>query len=112
MDAVARQNIHAVQLGGKFSPVKKGSVALTWHAFWLDDGNDALYAASGAPIRFAPMASSKQVGVEMDLIARYEIARGLVALAGYSHFFTGRFIEQSGPAADSDFGYLQLQYTF
>ena len=52
------------------------------------------------------------MGVEMDLTLSYEFARGLVALAGYSHFFTGRFIEQSGPHEDIDFGYLQLQYTF
>jgi hypothetical protein len=112
IDAVARQNIQAVHLGGKFSPLKKSAVAMTWHAFWLDDGNDALYAASGAPIRFDPAASSKHVGVEMDLTLSYEFARGLVALAGYSHFFTGRFIEQSGPDENTDFGYLQLQYTF
>ncbi len=112
IDAVARQNIQAVHLGGKFSPLKKSAVAVTWHAFWLDDGNDALYAASGVPIRLDPAASSKHVGVEMDLTVSYEVVRGLVALVGYSHFFTGRFIEQSGPADDTDFGYLQLQLTF
>ena len=75
-----------MQLGGKFSPLKKSAVTVTWHAFWLDDGNDALYAASGVPIRLNPAASSKHVGVEMDLTVAYEVVRGLVALVGYSHW--------------------------
>jgi len=112
IDAIARQNIQAVHLGGSFLPLPGSSVSLTWHAFWLDDGNDALYSAPGSPIRFDPTASSKYVGVEMDLVVTYEILRGLVALVGYSHFFTGRFVAQTGPSDDTDFGYVQLQYTF
>jgi hypothetical protein len=112
IDAVGRQNIHAVHFGGKFSPIEKSAAALTLHSFWLADRNDALYAASGSPIRFDPTASSKHVGVELDLKLTYEFVRGLVGVAGYSHFFTGRFIEQSGSDDDTDFGYLQLQYTF
>ena len=78
----------------------------------IDDLNDALYAASGGPIRLAPLASSKHVGVEMDLTVKYKFVRGLAALVGYSHFFAGRFLAESGPDEDVDFGYLQLQYTF
>ncbi len=31
---------------------------------------------------------------------------------GYSHFFAGEFIEESGPSNDIDFLYLQVRYTF
>ena len=33
-------------------------------------------------------------------------------LVGYSHFFTGAFINRSGPGRDRDFVYAALQYTF
>jgi len=33
-------------------------------------------------------------------------------LVGYSHFFAGPFIDDSGRDQDIDFGYLQGQYTF
>ena len=112
IDAIARQNIHAVHGGARFSPFRRTVLALTWHAFWLDDGNDALYAASGSPIRFDPTASSQHVGVEMDLTVKVEVVTGLAGLVGYSHFFTGRYIAQTGPDGDVDFGYIQIQYTF
>jgi len=31
---------------------------------------------------------------------------------GYSHFFPGDFVKETGPAPDVDFLYLQVQYTF
>ena len=42
----------------------------------------------------------------------YQITRHLLGYVGYSHFFTGAFINRSGPGRDSDFVYAVLQYTF
>jgi len=112
IDVVGRQNIRTVHGGLSFSPIRKARVALTWHGFWLDEPGDALYAPSGAPIRRDPTANERFVGAEMDLSASYEIITGLFALAGYSHFFSGAYLAESGPDKDVDFGYLQLQYDF
>ena len=30
-------------------------------------------------------------------------------LAGYSHFFAGNFVEETGPSDDADFAYLQIE---
>ncbi len=49
---------------------------------------------------------------QLDLLANYRITRHLLGYLGYSHFFTGAFINQSGPGRDSDFVYAALQYTF
>ena len=54
----------------------------------------------------------RYVGAELDLLANYQITRHLLGYAGYSHFFTGAFINRSGPGRDSDFVYAALQYTF
>ena len=48
----------------------------------------------------------------MDLTLKAEVLTGLAGLLGYSHFFTGRYIAQTGPDRDVDFGYVQPQYTF
>ena len=85
---------------------------MTWHAFWLDDVNDALYNAPGTAIPLDPSVSSKHVGVEMEPTFKYEFVRGLTTLIGYNHFFTGHYLSDAGPHEDVDFGYLQLQYTF
>jgi hypothetical protein len=35
-----------------------------------------------------------------------------VFTGGYSHFFPGPFIEESGSAEGIHFGYIMVQYTF
>lgn len=112
MDLVARQNIHSVQAGMKFSPVRGSVFAMTWHSFWLADGTDALYGASGKVLRFDPTASSKHVGVEVDLTFKYVFVRGFDTLIGYSHFFPGNYVSETGPDDNVDFFYLSLQYSF
>ena len=52
------------------------------------------------------------MGIELDLTARYQIDVHLVGLVGYSRFFSGSFIRNSGSARDVDFLYAQLEYTF
>ena len=56
--------------------------------------------------------SSLDVGAEIDLTLKYQFDRHLVAVGGYSHFFTDDFIKQFRPSNSIDFLYLTLQYTF
>jgi hypothetical protein len=112
VDVVARQNIHSIQGGVSFSPVKRGVLDMNWLAFWLDDVNDALYSAPGDIIRLDPTASSKQVGVEVDITFKYEFLLGFDTLLGYSHFFAGDYLSETGADKDIDFGFIILAYTF
>jgi hypothetical protein len=112
IDSVARQNIHSVQSGVRIKPFEKALLEMTWLAFWLEDVNDALYDAGGSVIRLDPTASSSFVGGEVDITFKYPLFRGIDTLVGYSHFFAGQFLSDSGPDDDVDFGYLQIQYTF
>jgi hypothetical protein len=52
------------------------------------------------------------VGFEVDLTATYVIAPHIDFLLGYSHFFAGPLVEQTGSAEDIDFAYFSVQYTF
>ena len=62
-------------------------------------------------LRAGTLGSSRDVGGEIDLLANYAFNPHLSLLGGYSHFFAGEFIDQSGKDQDTDFVYLSLQYT-
>ena len=87
-------------------------MSLTQYFFWRASDRDALYNAAGAVLRPGTGTDAPYVGAELDLLANYQIIRHLLGYVGYSHFFTGAFINQSGPGRDSDFVYAALQYTF
>ena len=75
-------------------------------------GQDALYNAGGAVVRPGSASDERFVGSELDLLVKYEFNRHLMGMFGYSHFFAGDFIEDSGADKDIDFVYASLQFTF
>jgi len=112
IDAIGRQNVIDAYSGVSFSPIKKVTVALDGHYFWRADDNDALYNAGGAATRAGAPGTSNKIGAELDLTMKYKLDRHTLVLFGYSHFFPGSFIKQTGPGDDVDFLYLSVQYTF
>jgi hypothetical protein len=112
IDAIGRQNIIDFSLGVTGSPFAKATVGITGHFFWRADTDDAVYNAGGAAVRAGGAGSSSEVGQEIDLTLKYKFDRHLAGLLGYSHFFAGNFIDQSGSSEDIDFLYVQLEYTF
>lgn len=108
-DFVGRQNIVDVSAGSTWPLAEGVSLDLDVHHFRVLDADDALYGASGAPLRTG--LSEKQVGSEVDLLANWAVQRGVNGYAGYSHFFAGPALESSGPSEDVDFVYLGLSFT-
>ena len=121
IDLVGRQNVIAPNLGVRFRPFKKLTIALNGLYFWRASTGDGLYNAGGGVVRSGslPLAAgqtglsgSREVGQELDLTFIYTFDRHTKVELGYSHFFPGDFIRETGPSNDVDFLYLQLQYTF
>jgi hypothetical protein len=113
VDVVGRQNVHNIRTGVDMKLLKNLSAGVHVHNFWLAEESDALYNAGGAPLRRdATGSSGSYVGSEIDLIFKLKIDRHSSVVAGYSHFFTGTFIEGTGPDDDVDFTYVQYQFTF
>ena len=83
-----------------------------YHYFIRADANDALYNAGGIPYRAGAAGTSTRIGAEIDLLVKYQFNPHLGGIAGYSHFFPGLFVKQSGSGQDMDFIYLGVQYTF
>lgn len=112
IDAIGRQNIRSVSIGVEANPTERLTLELSNYAFWLDDSDDALYDAGGNVLRPGGSFQSSDVGFEVDLLANYSFDRHLQGQLGYSHFFAGEALEESGPSDDVDFVYLGLQLTF
>lgn len=112
MDFVGRQNAIDVSPGVTFSLMNKMTVSATGHLLWRAENADALYNAGGGVVRGGGLGSDKEIGSEIDLTLKYKFDSHMLGLLGYSHFFAGDFIEESGSSEDMDFIYAQLQYTF
>ncbi len=112
IDTIGRQNILDLSAGATCTPVEKLKTKATWHQFWLMDDNDALYNAGGGVVRPGGATGSTSVGSELDITVEYPVDAHLKLLFGYSHFFDGSVLEQSGTHDDIDFAYAQAEYTF
>ena len=112
MDTIGRQNVYDVSLGFAIEPIEKMRAWVHYHNFWLDSRTDALYNAGGAAIRPAAAIDSYYVGSELDFRVTWGFRPHMQLLAGYSHFFAGDVLEDSGPSEDMDFVYTQLTVTF
>ncbi len=127
MDLVSLQNVHDARAIFQLKPHKQVSLALEGHSFWLADTHDNFYNVSGAArggIATTPGTGyginpsySNFVGNELDFIVGYAVTRYAQLEAGYGHFFTGDYIQQSlsAPAfgsRDADYVYLQASINF
>ena len=111
-DVIGRQNIVDFRGRATLVPVGELKATIDTHYFLLASDDDALYDASGNIVRAGGLDGSNEVGWELDLTLAHPIGRHLVASGGYSHFFAGEMIEDTGPDDDIDFAYLALEYTF
>ena len=112
IDVVGRQNVSAFSTGLSAEPIGKLKVNLAGHVFWRADDDDALFNAGGAVVRPGAASSANHIGSEIDLTLAYPFNRHLVGLFGYSHFFAGDFVDETGSSDDIDFVYVSLQFTF
>ena len=51
-------------------------------------------------------------GQEIDFTVTYEFTRNVKVQAGYSHFFAGAYLVDTGPHSDADFWYLMTNFSY
>ena len=118
MDYIGRQNIVQVHPGVDLTLAKHKRYAQNvilrteYHQLWRESVRDAVYDASGAVLRPGTASRSRSIGGELDLLINWQIDQHLSAYGGYSHFFAGTFIHDTGPSYDSDFFYTAVNYAF
>ncbi|MDB5295546.1 MAG: hypothetical protein JWO31_1529, partial [Phycisphaerales bacterium] len=118
IDVIGRSNIIDVHPGVELallenrSFAKKVALRADYHLFWRYSTDDAVINAGGGVLRADGGSDAAFVGSEIDLLLNWQIDRHTAAYFGYSHFFAGDFLEQTGPSEDIDFVYAAVQFTF
>lgn len=113
MDLFSWQNIHDLELSLKAKPCKQVGLETDFHSFWLANTNDAWYRSNGVTkVRPITPGADSHVGNEIDLLVTYQPVKFLNIWAGYSHFFAGGYVKDTGPGDDADFGYFQATISF
>ena len=113
MDAFSWQNMHDVRLMLSANPLKKLRVSADFHLFWLATTNDAWRRANAKTmVRPITPGASSFAGSEVDLLANYTLNPHATFTAGYSHFFAGSYLDDTGAGDDADFFYVISQIKF
>ena len=130
-DYVSWQNMHNLRLSLTGKPTAQWTLALEGHFFWLADTSDVYYNVAGIPRAGIPGSLvtpnvgagyrgvpgfSSSLGAELNLVSGYALNKFTSIEAGYSHYFVGKYQQQSfqnvGGAADADWLYLQMVLNF
>ncbi len=112
LDIFAWRNGHDLIAKISAQPNEDLWIEAAFHYFLLDSDTDSWYNAAGAPIRTVGGGVSNSVGAEIDLHAKYTLNPATKLWIGYSHFFAGNYVEDTGDSPDMDWVYFQMTVNF
>lgn len=114
MNVVSWKNLEDYALNFSLQPTKPLKLSLDYHYFRLAQSRDAWYWVNGKPERRDPAGrAGRELGHELDMIARWQVNKELELLAGYTCFFTGDYVRNTpGNNRDANWTFLQLTYSF
>ena len=113
MDTFSWQNMQNLVLRLAAQPHPDVKTTLDLHSFWLANTADAWYRANGTTqVRGINPDADSHAGCEIDFTVNTKLTSHLDMLAGYSHFFAGAYLSDTGPGDDADFGYLMLTLNY
>lgn len=112
LDIFAWRNGHDVALKVSAKPTDDLFMEIATHFFRLDSDSDAWYNAPGRPIRRVAGGVDNNVGIELDLHFKYRLDSATNLWFGYSHFFAGDYVEQTGKSPDTDWIFFQVTLDF
>ena len=121
MDEFSWRNIHDLRVQATAKPAKGWEIGLDYHAFFLADTNDYWYRSNGLSTLRTRTPDGRDVrtigarafaGHEFDLTVSYEFRKNIKLQAGYSHFFAGSYLSDTGADDDADFGYIMTTFSY
>jgi len=114
MDFFSLQNMHNIEVVTQTNIAQTWKLRAAWQGFWLaKPGTDAWYNAGAGITRSASAGASHKVGDEIDITLKHTFpVISSTMYIGYSHFFTGAYIAQTGSSKDADFIFTQLKAMF
>ncbi len=115
MDLAALQNLNDYRFSLSINPSQKLKMTADLHMMYVDTPKDSLYAANRSAARTATAGLSQvnaHAGNEIDVWASYKICPYASLALGYSHFFAGQYLADTGANDDADFAYTALTFNF
>lgn len=113
MDLMSWRNGHDIELEASLKPHERLLAVSEVHFFILDEAeDDAWYNAGGAVLRTGVDGADSYAGTELDLRLQYNACKWFAVEGGYSHFFAGAYLNDTGDDEDADWAYLQATVTF
>jgi len=108
MDLFRWQNMREAALEGSLTPNKKWKLISATNFFWLDSYRDSWYDSTGRKLRTMTAGKARHyVGQEASLIAKYDLSGPVKLETGYAHFFSGKYVKDTGAYDDADWVYFQ-----
>ncbi|HVK57832.1 MAG TPA: alginate export family protein, partial [Candidatus Kapabacteria bacterium] len=80
--------------------------------FWRESTRDGLYGPAVNLLRSGENSDASYVGTQPAVTVEYELNSHFSFVAHYSHFFSGRFIKESGPGEDVDYVTAWVTFKF
>jgi hypothetical protein len=111
-DQVGRRNLVHFRVGVEENVGKKWKFKQAFEGYWLATSNDNFYASSGAIAIAAHPGASRHIGNELDLVAEYQLNKGLNFGFGYARLFAGQFLKTSAQGNDYSYPYAYVEYNF
>ena len=108
MDLFKWQNLENCQFQIEAKPIKKLKAIVAYNYLRLAESEDAWY---GVKRRDKSGNSGRELGHEIDLTLKYSFCKMIKVEGGYSHFFPGDFVKNTGDHDDADWCYLQLLFS-
>ena len=121
MDEFSWRNLHDLRAQLNAKPCKKIELGLDYHAFFLADTHDYWYRSNGIStlrtttpggLDVRTIGASAYAGQEVGLTLNYEFNKNMKLLLGYSHFFAGEYLVDTGAHSDADFWYFMTTFTY
>lgn len=112
MDLFSLQNIHNLEATYSEKVLGKYSFRAAVQGFWIaEEDSDAWYNAGLRPIRRAGTDVSSYAGSEVDLTLSTSVFDNrLQLLMGYSHFFAGNYLDDTGSSNNASWYFLQMNF--
>jgi hypothetical protein len=114
VDLFGWRNIVQERAGVEVKPVKRLSVTADFRGLFLATEHDSLYSSTGSVVVKTPSTGAlhRDVGVEPDVSAKYQIRENITVGAGYGYLFAGRFLTENSPGSRASIVYTFATYKF
>jgi hypothetical protein len=111
-DVVGRRNLEQFRAGVEQEPTRRWKLKEAFESYWLATSRDNFYSSSGAIAVAANPNASRHIGSELDLVAEYQLNKGLNLGFGYARLFAGEFLKATTPGHDYSYSYAYVEYNF